>query len=187
MTVVYNLIMNNFVFSRMNINHVLKMRSWQKNENPLLESYDFWPRTFDECNYWYLKKTEKSYNEYYVYVDNDEIICYVSIKNINKKIGSATLGIVMNPAYQSKGYGYIIMQDFLKRYFDHGYKSMNLTVARFNARAIKLYKKLGFKIERRTYSLFDGNKEQIDKDSRDYFIFLPGLIISKDYLMSIRR
>lgn len=171
----------------MELEHVLKMRNWTKNANPLLESYDFWPRTQHECEYWHFKKTENPKNEYYVYLDGEEVVCYVSIKNINKKTLTSTLGLVMNPSYQSQGYGFIIMQDFLDWYFARGFESMNLTVAKFNIRAIKLYKKLGFEIKKRNYSFFDGKKEQIPKDMRENFIFLPGLVISKNYLMVIRR
>lgn len=183
--VVYNLTMNDFVFREMNLEHVLKMRNWGKNDDAILESYDFWPTTFDECKYWFYQKTKKKTNKYYVYLDGDNVICYLSTKKIDRTTGVSTLGIVMDPNYQSRGYGYAIMRDFLKRYFSWGFKSMNLTVATFNIRAINLYKKLGFKFKRRVYSLFDGTKDQISDDKRMHFIFLPGLVISKNYLMVI--
>ena len=47
--VVYNLTMNKFFFDQMTLDHVLAMRTWGTNENPLLKSYDFWPRTPEEC------------------------------------------------------------------------------------------------------------------------------------------
>lgn len=183
--VVYNLTMNKFFFDQMTLDHVLAMRTWGANENPLLKSYDFWPRTPEECMYWHHEKTKHDYNEYYVYCLGDQVICYLSIKNIDRQEGTARLGLVMDPNFQGQGYGFEIMKDFLEKYFSWGFKKMDLTVAAFNQRAINLYKKLGFKYIKRSYSFFDGKRADIASDMKKYFIFLPGLTICKNYLMEI--
>ncbi len=177
--------MQNLEFRDMNIDEVLLMRSWGVNSNPLLKSYDFWPRTEEECKYWHYEKTKDFRNKYFVYMYEKDVICYISIKNIKKNYNS-TLGIVMDPRYQDRGVGSFILKDFIKKYKKMGFKKMELKVDLFNKRAIHLYKKLGFVTRAKTISIFDGKREDISPNMRKYFFIAPGIILSKCLIMEVR-
>lgn len=82
-----------------------------------------------------------------VTLDNDEMIGTVALERINHKNRSATLGIFIgNKEYLSKAYG----TEAIRLILDYGFNylnlhSINLHVMSFNQRAIKCYKKCGFK------------------------------------------
>ena len=171
---------------KMNVKDVVSMRSFGKNKNRLLRSYDFWPRTLTECAYWYYKKTEKQDRRYFVASIKGKIIAYISSKDIDVDEGTSVLGLVLDPNFQSAGYGKRIMEKFLERYFeDYGFDEMTLTVDMFNERAIRLYKSLGFKVVGRGYQIFDGERWQISKDDEKFFVFKKGRILSKMWKMKI--
>ena len=170
----------------MNIKDVLSMRSFGNNKNPLLISYDFWPRSFTECGYWYLKKTEKKDRRYFVASIKGKIIAYLSSNDIDMEEGTSVLGLVLDPNFQSCGYGKRIMEKFLAMYFDdYGFDEMTLTVDMFNERAFRLYKSLGFKVVGRGYQIFDGERWQISENDKKFFVFKKGRILSKMRKMKI--
>lgn len=170
----------------MNVKDVVSMRSFGKNKNLLLRSYDFWPKTFTECAYWYLKKTEKRDRRYFVASIEGKIIAYISSKDIDMDEGTSVLGLVLDPNFQSAGYGKRIMEKFLSMYFeDYGFDEMTLTVDMWNGRAIRLYKSLGFKVVGRGYQIFDGERWQISKDDEKFFVFKKERILSKMWEMKI--
>ena len=170
----------------MNVKDVVSMRSFGKNKNRLLRSYDFWPGTLTECAYWYYKKTEKQDRRYFVASIKGKIIAYISSKDIDMDEGTSVLGLVLDPNFQSAGYGKRIMEKFLELYFeDYGFDEMTLTVDMFNERAIRLYKSLGFKVVGRGYQIFDGERWQISKDDEKFFVFKKRRILSKMWEMKI--
>ena len=100
--------------------------------------------------------------------------------------GTSVLGLVLDPNFQSAGYGKRIMEKFLELYFeDYGFDEMTLTVDMFNERAIRLYKSLGFKVVGCGYQIFDGERWQISKDDEKFFVFKKGGILSKMWEMKI--
>ena len=69
----------------------------------------------------------------------------MSLRNVSRLFKRAELGIVFDPGELSKGYGSDAVTTLLKWYFKElGYRKMILTVAAYNERAIKSYKKVGF-------------------------------------------
>lgn len=82
-----------------------------------------------------------------VTLDKDEMIGTVSLERINNINRSATLGIFIgNKDYLSKGYG----TEAIRLILDYGFNYMNLhsiklNLMSFNERALKCYKKCGFK------------------------------------------
>lgn len=96
---------------------------------------------------------------YYALVDQfKELIGFLCIgENAQVPIGNqfgvytddfVDIGLGMNPKLVGKGNGFQFFQ-FIIKYIEENYKSVpiRLTVAKFNLRAIHLYKKLGFVME----------------------------------------
>ena len=82
-----------------------------------------------------------------VTLDEDKLIGTVGLEQINNTNRAATLGIFIgDKEYLSKGYG----TEAIRLLLDYGFNymnlhSINLTVMSFNERAVKCYKKCGFK------------------------------------------
>lgn len=82
-----------------------------------------------------------------VTLDNNKMIGTVSLEKINHIHRTATLGIFIGDKdYRSKGYG----TEAIRLILDYGFNYMNLNnikleVLEFNERALKCYKKCGFK------------------------------------------
>ena len=95
-----------------------------------------------------------------VTLDNDKMIGSVSLEEINWINRKATLGIFIGDKdYRSKGYG----TEAIKLILDFGFNHLNLNnikldLLEFNERALKCYKKCGFKEygRRRKANYFDG-------------------------------
>jgi RimJ/RimL family protein N-acetyltransferase len=82
-----------------------------------------------------------------VTLDSDKLIGTVSLENIDAINRTATLGIFIGDKdYRSKGYG----TEAIKLLLEYGFKYINLNnikldLMSFNERALKCYKKCGFK------------------------------------------
>lgn len=82
-----------------------------------------------------------------VTLDSDKMIGTVSLENVDSINRTATLGIFIGDKdYRSKGYG----TEAIKLLLEYGFKYMNLNnikldLMEFNERALKCYKKCGFK------------------------------------------
>jgi len=82
-----------------------------------------------------------------VTLDKDELIGTISLEKISNIHRTATLGIFIgNKEYHSKGYG----TEAIRLILDYGFNYMNLhsidlALMSFNERALKCYKKCGFK------------------------------------------
>lgn len=79
--------------------------------------------------------------------DSDKMIGTISLENINRTHQTATLGIFIGErGFLSKGYG----TEAIRLILDYGFRymnlhSINLDLLSFNERALKCYKKCGFK------------------------------------------
>ena len=82
-----------------------------------------------------------------VTIDENKMIGSVSLEDIDRLNGNATLGIFIgDKEYRNKGYG----TEAIRLILEYGFKYMNLhniklDVLGFNERAMKCYKKCGFK------------------------------------------
>lgn len=171
---------------KMTLDDVLEMRKFQNNESPLLSGYNFTASTPLECKFWYYVKTS-GHSNYFVCFLGNRVIGYVSMKSIDCKNGTSTLGIVLDPKYQGKGLGKKILVKFYNYYFGLGFKDMTLQVDFFNIRAQKLYESIGFKRYGRSYQIFYGDVDKYDLSMRKYFVFIGEYIFSKVYLMRLKK
>ncbi len=131
------------------------MMHWDEHEDPLFLEYNFPIMTREECDFWYKIKTKGLKKCYAVENNDDKLIGYISLRNINIFFKQAELGIVFNPSYIDKGYGTDALDTFLKYYFEKmKHKKIYLKVAAFNKRAYTCYIKCGFKVVDHFYGEF---------------------------------
>lgn len=170
-----------------------KIVNWSRHNNELFIDYDLGKFTKKELEIWYLSKRSGFRNKYFaIYNNENNFIGYIGMKDINLFKKSSVLGIVLDPNHLSKGIGYNSMKLFLKYYFDDlNMKKMTLDVNEFNERAIKLYKKLGFKYISEYLGMFEN--QEIDFTLKEYekykdnFVISRGIVYSRIYTMTLDR
>ena len=102
----------------------------------------------NQLNWWKNLHKNKNDKRYVICNQNDqnEIIGRLRIQNINYNHNNCEVGLDIYPEYRGKGYGvksYEMLLDFLFNQFNMN--MVYLKVADFNPKAMKLYKKVGFK------------------------------------------
>jgi RimJ/RimL family protein N-acetyltransferase len=105
----------------------------------------------------------------------------VGLNNINRLDGYATFGIMIGDKhYWGQGYGREAMQLIIDYGFRHfKLHRIELEVYSYNLRGIKLYKRLGFKLE--------GRKRQRIKWGSRYYDALQMGLLRPEWLKSTRR
>lgn len=155
-------------------------------EDPRLAGYNYGNLSDFEINFWYNSVTTPRKRYFAVKKTNDDrFIGFMGLKNYNPLTRKAKLGIVFDPNFVSAGYGYEAMGQFLNFYFNElKFREMILEVNLFNERAIRLYKKLGFKECGQTTEIFEN--QNIDFDQR-YFEEKRDIIYSKILIMNLTK
>ena len=86
----------------------------------------------------------------------------------------------LSPAVRERGYGRLLLTSILNQAFDSGFQRIELEVFASNARAIRLYDRLGFVVE--------GRRRQLIKiDDRRDDLILMGLLAEEARLLSWRK
>lgn len=170
-----------------------QLLKWQEYSDPIFYGYNYSDMTESELNYWYNSKQFPFRSRYFAVINNEkEMFAYIGMKEINRFTRSSKLGIVMDAKYVSKGYGYMIMNDFLDYYFNQlAMKRMILEVNAWNKRAIRLYESLGFKYYSFTSEKFENQSIDLDSskydDVREFFEERSSGLYNKILKMSISR
>lgn len=111
----------------------------------------------------WIEKNSGDYNFGIVVRENNKLIGNVGLMDVNLIFRTATLGIFIGDKdEQNKGYG----RETIKLILDYGFNTLNLNnimleVFSFNEKAIKTYKKIGFKT-------FGVRKESVYRDGQVY-------------------
>lgn len=124
-----------------------QLKKWKDFEDPLFFGYNYSDMTDGELDYWFSVKNFPFRSKFFAVIDESGFMfAYFGMKEINRFTSTSKLGIVMEPSFVSKGFGYSIMKLFLDYYFNKlNMKRMVLEVNEWNKRAINLYEKLGFR------------------------------------------
>ena len=166
------------------------LKYWGRFDDPILYGYEYNDLDEDEKEIWYRLKTRQNSAQYYSIIMEDKFVGYIGIKEINYISKKAQLGIVLDPNYVSMGLGSEAMKTFLSIYFKlKKYKKLFLEVNSWNERAIKLYKKLGFKVYDSYFQKFENqdiNLDSVDNHEK-HFKISRGNIYSKIFKMSLDR
>lgn len=105
--------------------------------------------TLKKQNEWFDNYQNDKNKKFFTIMDNENLIGFMGLSNINKINNNCDLFIMIGEdEYRGKGVGKIAM-DWL---IDYGFNKLklnkiNIGVVEKNISAVKLYKKLGFKIE----------------------------------------
>ncbi len=106
--------------------------------------------TEESQNKWfdvYDKKLEDGTKKFFTILSDDESIGFMGLSNINKKIGNASVFILIGEdKYKGRGIGRQSMDYLIKYAFEElKLKALYLEVDNSNLPAINLYNKIGFK------------------------------------------
>ena len=164
----------------------MSLKDWGEFDDPRLAGYNYGNLTDFEINFWYnsLNTPRKKYFAVKK-LDDDRFIGFLGLKNYNPLAKRAKLGIVFDPNYVSNGFGYDAMCELLDYFFNEiKFRELFLEVNLFNDRAIRLYKKLGFKEIGYTKEVFEN--QEINHDDR-FFEIDHGLIYAKIIKMILTK
>lgn len=154
------------------------MRQWGRHKTPLLADYNFPRMTDSEIRRWYRYKTINPFNKYFAVLQEDRLIGYMGIKNIKIIKRESTLGIVFDPSFVNQGYGSKTLRLFLAYYFSQmNMRRMYLEVAMFNQRAMRVYRKMGFKTT--SYYLEEFFDQNLDLNN-PYYLEGESFFVIKD-------
>lgn len=167
-----------------------KMDNWLGFVDKLFDDYNFPILTDKEKDRWFHVKNNKKRRCYSIYL-NQNLIGYISLRDIKKIRKISELGIVIDSRFVSKGYGTKALEMFLDWYFKElNYNKIYLRVAAFNQRAIRLYKNMKFKKVKDIYEDIDISRadlyeNSIYKEYKQDFIINKRNIKCKFYLMEL--
>ncbi len=150
--------------------HVDIMQEWGRHKDPLFYCYNFPYMSKKESDYWYKKKALSFAKRCFVVFNySDQLVGYISLRDIKWFRKTSELGIVFDPDEIAQGYGTDGLKAFLTYYFEGlKMKVLYLKVSVFNKRAQRCYEKCGFKSKGIVMEEFEDQSLPIFKD--DYFI-----------------
>jgi diamine N-acetyltransferase len=122
------------------------MSDWPRFQDPLYRLFD-WPKRSEASDDLWFQQLMRDRTRVYYAVDNEayELIGRISLREIEGH-KSARLGIGFGPDYVEQGYGTEALQVFLAHFFlDLDFERIVLDVAAVNQRALRCYKRCGFR------------------------------------------
>lgn len=149
------------------------LKLWAKHEDARYVHYDFSLFKNDELYMrWYKLRTEKG-RRLFAIRSEGRVRGFISLREFNLFRSSATMGIVIDPGYLSKGLGQRALRLFLEIFFeDMGCRSLKLKVSDFNERAKHVYEKIGFELVTSRLEAFENQMNAF-----------PLLLEFKDFIM----
>lgn len=162
---------NNIILRNMTISDAKKMVSWTTHKDRLFANYDFPKFTNNELVQWFEKKNKSNRLIMSICDLNNDIIGYISLRNINKIFKTSEMGILLEPSKINLGYGSDAICTMVKWYFEKlGFKKLFLRVAMYNKRAYKVYRKIGFEPMYTLYEEFNNNEIDVLGDEQYLYI-----------------
>lgn len=177
-------------FRKMKQEDVYGFKNWGAHSDPRFFQYNFIYHTDDDLKAWYKSKQRWITRKVYALFFEDHVLGFVTLKHINWFTKSAELGIAIDPAHVSEGYGTFLLKAFLSHVFAHfPIETMTLRVAHFNTRAQKSYEKVGFVKQGEVEEPFEeqGYKELIMKHYPDLFCMRDEVLYTTFYKMAIDK
>jgi diamine N-acetyltransferase len=171
-----------------------EMQRWPPFTDPLLIAVDIPKRSRVENDIWFWNRINDPTRRLYAIEDeHGRFIGSVSLREIKGR-ESARLGITIGADYVGQSYGTDAIRTFLAYYFEElGFATLYLDVSATNIRAIRCYKKCGFKYFSSHYRLAGGDarltflKEERYRPLRRFFKRKQGCNLALFYDMKIER
>ena len=122
------------------------MIEWRPFADPLYQPFDFPRNSKAEQVRWFNWRKQDAGRRLYAVVDETgQVIGSLTLREIDGQ-RSSRLGITLGADYVSQGYGTEALRLFLDYYFtEMGFARMILDVAATNLRAVRAYRRLGFR------------------------------------------
>lgn len=184
--------MKSIAIEKLREDHVKDFIQWGIHGDPLFSMYNF-EEDLEGVSEWYQWKVSGKNDHYFAIVKGGFALGYMGLKRVNKVMGSAHLGIIIDANFMGQGIGTQAISWLL----DYGFcqlelKKIDLEVLPWNVRALGLYEKLGFLVKSKRWRHLDldpflikGEKldpfrDRILKWSSDYYVQVDVMTISKD-------
>ncbi|WP_432662009.1 GNAT family N-acetyltransferase [Wukongibacter baidiensis] len=171
-----------------------RMLLWGKHESPEFLHYNFPELSESERDLWYKIKARDFRRRCFAIEDmEDNLVGYISLRNMKFFKKQSELGIVFDPNKLSEGYGTDGLCTFLDLYFNNlRMRTLILKVAKFNKRALRCYQKCGFEIFREVFDEFEEQNlgvlmmKKIEQSNKEFKI-KDGKLMTNYYYMHITR
>ncbi len=171
-----------------------RMLLWGEHENPEFLHYNFPKLSEIERDLWYKIKARDFRKRCFAIEDmEDNLVGYISLRNMKFFKRQSELGIVFDPNKLSEGYGTDGLCTFLDLYFNNlRMRRLILKVAKFNKRALRCYQKCGFQISREVFHEFEEQNlgvltmKKITQSNKEFAIE-DGKLMTRYYYMHITR
>lgn len=106
-------------------------------------------QTLKQLKIWFDEYEQKKAEFYYSIFLNETWIGFITLSDFNESQSEAWLSIGIQPTFWGNGIGSNILKTFIKDCFNQGtIKMIRLSVFASNERALRLYLKIGFEIEK---------------------------------------
>ncbi len=99
-------------------------------------------------------------NFFYIVQSKEKIIGYVLAGKINKN-ETKLISIAISPKFQNKGIGSKLIEHLFEEIKENNLNQINLEVRENNKKAIKFYKKMGFKEAGEKIDYYENNEDAI--------------------------
>ncbi|MDO5717390.1 MAG: GNAT family N-acetyltransferase [Tissierellia bacterium] len=165
--------------------HLRYIKAWGVHEDILFTDYNISKMSYNNLKIWYSYRRPTRKTLYYsVFNEEDRMIGYIGIKDIRILRRTSYLGIAFDPNYIEMGYGSEALKLFLDYYFNSmDMKEIYLEVNAFNARALNLYRSMGFVQEGEFLGEFEVSLEDMMDDDiifePEYFTIAKGKLYSR--------
>lgn len=156
------------------------LKTWGLHSDIRFQHYDFEGYESHDFRRWYKQKQRVLTRKLFAIWYDDELIGFMTLKNMNWWRKTAYIGVVFNPDRLNQGLGTLGLQTFVAYVFEHyGFKKLYLKVVDFNRRAIRCYQKCGFEIIKSV-------KEPFEEQQRAFELLLtePALEMCENQLMA---
>lgn len=128
-----------------------RLLKWRNDPRARRFLFSYLPISMSEEEEWFAQYLKQEKNKVFIIrlKDEDQSIGYMLLANIDHKNQNAEIGIhIDEEEYQGKGYGTDAMKTMLRFLFSEmNLHRVYLYVHEYNDRAIRFYKKMGFKNE----------------------------------------
>lgn len=123
-----------------------EMASWPRFHEPALQWANLGLETARERDAWFERsRSNATRRRFTIWSKDGRAIGTIGLRNIDFRFGEGTLGIIVNAAEVSRGYGTDAVRAMVRYAFEHlGLRKVYLDVADGNDRARRCYDRVGF-------------------------------------------
>lgn len=147
----------------MKLRDVAQMANWGLHEDLRYDAYNFPYRTQHEYFQWYRSKRQAFRKYLFGAYLGDELIGYITLKQIKWIRREAFMGIVFNPDRMNGGYGTSALKAYLEIVTKaYGMKKIHLKTACFNIRGQRCYEKAGFSVVDRKFEPYEDQSQNFE-------------------------